>query len=176
MLQIKSGSTLLFMCYITEVRLDQASPKNRCTPSKGKDHCQPGRLSFTCSQEDHPRQGCVWWDAEYCARTVGHRKMSQVSKWSAQWDEFIGTKISSIWTFKICRMAKTFNHSAPPFNPTIQRRTIGHREMSQVSRWSAWWDEVIGTKISPTWMFKTCRTAKTFDHSAPPFNPTIQRR
>ena len=29
-------------------------------------------------------------------------------------------------------MAKTFDHSAPPFNPTIQRRTIGHRKMSQV--------------------------------------------
>ena len=35
------------------------------------------------------------------------------------------------------------------FNPTIQRRTVGHRKMSQVSKQSAQQDKFIGTKISP---------------------------
>ena len=52
-------------------------------------------------------------------RTIGHRKMSQVSKQSVWWNEFIGTKISSIWTFKICRMTKMFDHSAPPFKKEL---------------------------------------------------------
>ena len=62
-----------------------------------------------------------------------------------------------------------FDHSAPSFNPTIQRRTIGHRKMSQVSKQSAWQAKFIGTKISSIWTFKMCRTAKMFDHSAPLF-------
>ena len=47
------------------------------------------RSSVTCSQEDHSRQGHIWWDAEW-------------------WEESISTKISCIWTFKTDKTAKTF--------------------------------------------------------------------
>ena len=36
-----------------------------------------------------------------------------------------------------------------PYRSPIQKRSISHRTMSQVSKWSAWWDEPNGTKISP---------------------------
>ena len=112
----KSGSTLLSCATSLKLDLIKLHPRLGVPPPRAKIITRPGRSSFTCSQEDHPRQGSIWWVAEYCARTIGHRKMSQVSKWSAQWDEFIGTKISSIWLFKMCRMAKMFDCSAPPFN------------------------------------------------------------
>ena len=148
---------------------DWAAVKRRCQSLKVQ-----SRSSVTCSQEDHSRQGCIWWDAE----------------WQ---EESIGTKISWIWTFKTDKTAKMFktdktaktfktdktakmlDHSGWPFDcsgerRTIERRTIGHREMSQVSKWPAWWDEFIGTRISSLWTFKMWRMAKMFNHSAWPFD------
>ena len=52
-----------------------AAVKRRCQSLKVQ-----SRSNVTCSQEDHSRQSRVWWDAEYCARTVSQASYSPNSE------------------------------------------------------------------------------------------------
>ena len=106
---------------------------------------KPLTALFRCLLQ--PRTGALF------KRTIGHRKTSQVSKCSAWWTEFNGTKISPIWLPHVGPVQASYGPiqktlTAPCRSP-IQRRTISHRKMSQVSKWSAQRAEFNGTKISP---------------------------
>ena len=86
-------------------------------------------------------------------RAISHRKMSQVSKQSAWWDEFNGTRISPIWLPCMAPVQASYGpvqnlHSKSLYRIPVQKRTISHRKMSQVSKWLAWWDKFNGIKIS----------------------------
>ena len=99
------------------------------------------------------------------------RKMSQISKQSAWWDEFNGPKISTHTTALYGPVQASYGPvqnpcSKSPYRSPIQKRTIGHIKMSQTSKWSGHWDEFNGIKISPVWL--PC--------SKPPFRIPIQRR
>ena len=88
-------------------------------------------------------------------RTVGHRKMSQVSKQSAWWDKFNGTKISPIQLPHAAPIQASYDPIQPLtalYRSPIQKRTVSQRKTSQVSKWSAWWDEFNDAKISPIWL------------------------
>ena len=89
-------------------------------------------------------------------RTVSHRKMSQVSKWSGQWAEFIGTKISPIQLPCTGPIQASYspiqNPLTAPYRSPVQGRTNDHTETRQVSKWSACQDKCSDTKINPVWL------------------------
>ena len=51
-----------------------------------------------------------------------------------------------------CPIQPLFKPLTAPYRSPIQKRTVGHRKMSQVSKWSGQWAESIGKKISPIWL------------------------
>ena len=89
--------------------------------------------------------------------SIGHRKTSQVSKWSGQQAEFIGTKISPKWLPYIGPIQASY---IAPFKIPLQPLTgapfkgwtSDHTETRQVSKWSACQDECSDTKINPIWL------------------------
>ena len=86
---------------------------------------------------------------------VSCRKTSQVSKWSGQQAEFIGTKISPLWLPHMVPVQASYspiqNPLMAPYSP-VQGRTSGHTEIRKVSKWSACQDECSDTKINPVWL------------------------
>ena len=144
MLQIKSGSTLLSCATSLKLDLIKLHPRLGVPPPWAK--IITSQADWTSPSAKRVTQGKVMFDemqstvqeplvqASYSPvqrpltalyrspvqkRTISCKKMSQVSKQSAWWDEFNGTKISPIWPLHMAPFQASYSPIQEPHSKVI---------------------------------------------------------